>query len=87
MMVGIWLFGPGEDEPPRIGTWAVSIADVLDGNAGEQGPEQLTALRHCPGRPSSRRVDEGLRGDRGGARGSFERFQSFAECALLRRGR
>ena len=33
---------------------AVSIPDVLDSDAGEEEP----ALRHCPGRPCSRRVYE-----------------------------
>jgi hypothetical protein len=52
--------GPGQDQPPRIDPWAVSIANVLDGDAGEQEPEQFTTLCHGPGRPGSRQVEERL---------------------------
>jgi len=34
-----WSSGPCQDQPPRIDPWAVSIANVLDGDAGEQEPE------------------------------------------------
>ena len=60
------LSGPGQDQPPRIDPWAVSIANVLDGDACEQEPEQFTTLCHGPCRPGSRRVDHCLHRDCGG---------------------